>query len=133
MKTVRFQNLRQLAKKVVPLKSNTFARLSKYKKKWRKNADFLLRDHGPDVIRKRKMLTVTTEQEKALYLRAFTAGVLNHTYGGWDVLPDSAYSGEYAGLLDWLDSKGFDPFSPRWRSITPWAMPPLRRTPSPCR
>ena len=57
------------------------------------------------------MLTVTTEQEKALYLRAFTAGVLNHTYGGWDVLPDSAYSGEYAGLLDWLDSKGFDPFT----------------------
>ena len=33
------------------------------------NADFLLRDHGPDVIRKRNMLTVTTEQEKALYLR----------------------------------------------------------------
>lgn len=92
-----------------------------------------MRDHGPDVIRKRNMLTVTTEQEKALYLRAFTAGVLNHTYGGWDVLPDSAYSGEYAGLLDWLDSKGFDPFSPRWRSITPWAMPHLRRTPSPCR
>lgn len=111
MKTVRFQNLRQLAKKVVPLKSNTFAWLSKYKTKWRKNADFLLRDHGPDVIRKRNMLTVTTEQEKALYLRAFTAGVLNHTYGGWDVLPDSAYSGEYAGLLDWLDSKGFDPFT----------------------
>ena len=28
-----------------------------------------MRDHGPDVIRKRNMLTVTTEQEKALYLR----------------------------------------------------------------
>ena len=27
-----------------------------------------MRDHGPDVIRKRNMLTVTTEQEKALYL-----------------------------------------------------------------
>ena len=34
-----------------------------------KNADFLSRDYGPDVIRKRNMLTVTTEQEKALYLR----------------------------------------------------------------
>ena len=63
-----------------------------------------MQDHGPDVIRKRNMLTVTTEQEKALYLRAFTAGVLNHTYGGWNVLPDSAYSGEYACLQDWLDS-----------------------------
>ena len=28
-----------------------------------------MRDHGPDVIRKRNMITVTTEQEKALYLR----------------------------------------------------------------
>ena len=57
------------------------------------------------------MLTVTTEQEKALYLRAFTGGVLNRTCGWWEILPDSAYSGEYAGLLDWLDSQGFDPFT----------------------
>ena len=57
------------------------------------------------------MLTVTTEQEKTLYLRAFTGGELNRDYGWWDVLPDSAYSGEYAGLLTWLNDQGFDPFT----------------------
>ena len=57
------------------------------------------------------MLTVTTEQEKTLYLRAYTGGVFDRDCGWWEVLPDSAYSGDYAGLLDWLDGQGFDPFT----------------------
>lgn len=57
------------------------------------------------------MLTVTTEQEKTLYLRAFSSGTFDRTYEWWDPLPDSAYSGEYAGLLDWLKGQGFDPFT----------------------
>ena len=57
------------------------------------------------------MLTVTTGQEKALYLRAFTGSVFDRANRWWDILPDSAYSGEYAGLLDWLHSQGFDPFT----------------------
>ncbi len=57
------------------------------------------------------MLTVTTEQEKTLYLRAYTGGELDRTYGWWNILPDSAYSGEYAGLMDWLEQQGFDPFT----------------------
>lgn len=57
------------------------------------------------------MLTVTTAQEKALYLRAFSSGAYNAVYAWWDPLPDSAYSGEYAGLLKWLAGQGFDPFT----------------------
>lgn len=57
------------------------------------------------------MLTVTTDQEKAIYLRAFSSGAYDASYAWWETLPDSAYSGEYAGLLKWLAGQGFDPFT----------------------
>ena len=55
------------------------------------------------------MLTVTTQQEKTLYLRAYTGGTYKD--GCWQPLPDSAYSGDYAGLLNWLLGQGFTPFT----------------------
>ena len=55
------------------------------------------------------MLTVTTQQEKTLYLRAYTGAAYKD--GCWEPLPASAYSGDYAGLLDWLQKQGFTPFT----------------------
>lgn len=55
----------------------------------------------------KEMLTVRSEQGKNLYLRGYAAAV--YQYGAWDELPNSAYGGEYAGMLEWLDKQGFDP------------------------
>lgn len=54
-----------------------------------------------------EMLQVTSEQEKTLYLKAFTGGIYRN--GRWDAMPDSAYGGEYAGMLKWLKERNFDP------------------------
>ncbi len=53
-----------------------------------------------------ELLQVRTEQEKALYLRGFVGAAYQN--GVWTPLPDSAYGGEYAGMLDWLAEQGFD-------------------------
>ena len=55
------------------------------------------------------MLTLSTEQEKDLYLNGFVGG--EYANGAWQPLPDSAYSGEFDGMLDWLSSHGFSPQS----------------------
>ena len=53
------------------------------------------------------MLQVTEEQEKNLYLRAFTGGLYEN--GQWREMPDSVYGQENAGILKWLKSQNFDP------------------------
>ncbi len=59
--------------------------------------------HAP----KDTLLTVQSQQEKALYLRGFVGSVYED--GQWKTMPDSAYTGEYAGLLKWLSQQGFVP------------------------
>ena len=54
-------------------------------------------------------LTVRTEQEKDLYLRAFVGAA--YSDGVWTPLSDEAYGGDYAGMLDWLTRQGFDPLT----------------------
>ena len=56
-----------------------------------------------------KMLRVTSAQEKNLYLKAFVGGIYRN--GRWDTMPDSAYGGDDAGMLDWLKEKNFDPLT----------------------
>ena len=55
------------------------------------------------------MLSVTPEQTKNLYLRAFAGGI--YTDGVWKKLPDSAYGGDYAGMIEWLKQQNFDPLT----------------------
>lgn len=55
------------------------------------------------------LLTVRSEQEKALYLRAYTGSVYQN--GRWETMPDSAYGGSNAGMLDWLKERNFDPMT----------------------
>lgn len=55
------------------------------------------------------MLNVHTKQEKSVYLRGFTGG--KYENGTWKPLPDAAYGGENIGMLDWLQTQGFDPFT----------------------
>ncbi len=54
-------------------------------------------------------LTVQTSQEKAVYLRGFSGA--EYQDGVWTPLPDSAYTAEYAGMLEWLAQQGFDPLT----------------------
>ena len=54
-------------------------------------------------------LTVRSEQEKDLYLRAFVGAAYRD--GIWTPLSDAAYGGDYAGMLDWLAQQGFDPLT----------------------
>ena len=54
-------------------------------------------------------LTVQSAQEKNLYLRAYVGG--QYADGQWLPLADSAYGGSNAGLLDWLQARGFDPLT----------------------
>lgn len=56
---------------------------------------------------KDNLLNVQSQQEKNLYLRGFVGSVYED--GQWNTMPDSAYSGEYAGLLRWLSQQGFVP------------------------
>ncbi len=55
------------------------------------------------------LLNVRSEQEKTLYLRGFVGS--SYSDGVWSVMPDSAYGGEYSGMLDWLRARGFDPLT----------------------
>ena len=55
------------------------------------------------------MLTVSTEQEKDLYLVGFVGG--EYTAETWLPLADSAYTGEYEGMLRWLRQNHFDPLT----------------------
>lgn len=57
----------------------------------------------------REMLKLETEQQKTLYLRGYVGA--EYVDGFWDPLPDSAYGGEDAGMLEWLKKKGFDPLT----------------------
>ena len=54
-----------------------------------------------------RMFTLQSRQEKNIYLRAFAAG--NYKNGLWSELPNSAYSGTNAGMMDWLSENDFDP------------------------
>ena len=54
-------------------------------------------------------LTVTTQQEKAIYLRGFTAG--RYRNGVWSPLPGSDFGGDNAGMLNWLEQQGLSPLS----------------------
>ncbi len=56
-----------------------------------------------------EMLTVETQQEKSFYLRAFVGSV--YADGVWKSLPDAAFGGENAGMLQWLAGQGFDPLT----------------------
>lgn len=51
-------------------------------------------------------LRVTSESEKALYLRGYTAG--RYEDGRWLPLKRSSYSGGRNGFLKWLENQGFD-------------------------
>lgn len=55
------------------------------------------------------MLAVSTEQEKDLYLTGFVGG--EYTAETWLPLADSAYTGEYEGMLRWLRQNRFDPLT----------------------
>lgn len=80
---------------------------------WRYGEDVLpegdIRKAGELKASKEEMMTVSTEQEKNLYLRGF----IGSTYqdGSWIPLSDSAYGGENAGMLKWLKKQAFDPLS----------------------
>lgn len=54
-----------------------------------------------------KMMEITPEDKKTLYLKAYVGTVYEN--GKWEEMPASAYSGENAGMIRWLKSKDFDP------------------------
>ena len=56
-----------------------------------------------------ELLQVQTEQEKALYLRAYVGA--EYEDGVWSALPGETYGGEYSGMLKWLKQQGFDPLT----------------------
>ena len=56
-----------------------------------------------------EMLTVETQQEKSFYLRAFVGS--SYENGIWQPLPDAAFGGDNAGMLQWLAEQGFDPLT----------------------
>ena len=62
-----------------------------------------------DVFQKnpQKMLTVTSAQEKNLYMKAYVGGIYRD--GEWEPMPESEYGGDAAGMLQWLKKKNFDP------------------------
>lgn len=55
------------------------------------------------------LISVQSDQKKSLYLKGFVGSVLED--GSWKTLPDSAYGGSDAGILDWLAEKHFDPLT----------------------
>lgn len=56
-------------------------------------------------------LTVTTEQQKTLYLKGYVGGTYDDQTGCWEPLQNAAYSGDYHGMLKWLKKQGFDPLT----------------------
>lgn len=57
----------------------------------------------------KEFLSVISEQEKTLYLKAFAGGVYQD--GKWEEMPDSEYGGKNAGMLEWLKKKQFSPLT----------------------
>ncbi len=55
------------------------------------------------------VMGIQSEQEKSLYLKGFVGARLLE--GTWRALPDAAYGGEDAGILQWLSEQGFDPLT----------------------
>lgn len=56
-----------------------------------------------------ELLRVTTQQNKTMYLRAFVGA--RYENGVWQPLPDSAYGGEFSGMLRWLEQQNFEPLT----------------------
>ena len=56
-----------------------------------------------------EVLHIHAGQEKTLYLRAYVGAVYED--GVWTLLPDSAYGGDYSGMLEWLGEQDFDPLT----------------------
>lgn len=54
-----------------------------------------------------EMLQVTTGQEKNLYLRGYTGS--QYANGQWSEEKVDSYSGQFEGMLTWLEEKNFDP------------------------
>lgn len=55
------------------------------------------------------VLTLTSQQEKDIYLRGFVGGYIID--GIWKPLSDAHYSGKNSGILDWLEKEDFVPVS----------------------
>lgn len=64
------------------------------------NADLLYQDNG-------EILTVSSQQAKNLYLKAFTGSVYED--GQWEKEADSVYEMDNEGLQEWLKQHNFDP------------------------
>ena len=58
---------------------------------------------------KEDMLSVSSAEDKVLYLKAFVGG--EYSDGKWNVLSDSEYGGDNSGMLKWLKEQGFDPLT----------------------
>ena len=80
---------------------------------WRYGEDVLpegnIREANELKAREEEMLTVSTEQEKNLYLRGFVGSIYQE--GIWLPLSDSAYGGDNSGMLKWLKKRAFDPLN----------------------
>lgn len=66
-------------------------------------ADTLKEDDG------KELLSVISEQEKTLYLKAFVGGTYQN--GKWEQLSDSEYGGKNTGMFEWLEKKQFSPLT----------------------
>ena len=80
---------------------------------WRYGEDVLpegnIREANELKAREEEMLTVSTEQEKNLYLRGFVGSIYQE--GIWLPLSDSAYGGDNSGMLKWLKKRAFAPLN----------------------
>lgn len=56
-----------------------------------------------------KMMQVSSNQQKDIYLRAFVGGIYQD--GIWKAMPKSTYRNEHFGMLAWLKSRNFDPLT----------------------
>ena len=56
-----------------------------------------------------EMLQIHSGQSKALYLKNYSGG--SYEDGRFVPLTESDYGGDYAGMLQWLSDRGFDPFT----------------------
>lgn len=54
------------------------------------------------------VLTLNMQLPRAMYLRGFAGG--DFAGGKWAPAPEGAYSGEYTGMIEWLEQKDFYPW-----------------------
>lgn len=80
----------------------------RYGKTWFPEGNLYQADELKDAGGK-ELLSVISEQEKTLYLKAFVGGIYQN--GKWEQLSDSEYGGENAGMLEWLKKKHFSPLT----------------------